>query len=240
VDRLSLESWLAQGLSLKQIGVRVGRHPSTVSYWLKKHGLAAVHAERHAARSLVDTDALPGLVDAGATQRQLAETLRVSEATVKYWLRKLGLQTERAARLAETRTARKEGSRMIRRSCSRHGATEYVLEGRGSYRCARCRMDAVARRRRVVKETLVREAGGCCQICGYDRYIGALQFHHLDPNNKVFSLSDQGISRSLAKAREEARKCIVLCSRCHAEVEAGMVQIVPYNGAAVRGSSIGR
>lgn len=23
--------------------------------------------------------------------------------------------------------------------------------------------------------------GGKCQICGYDRYVGALEFHHLDP-----------------------------------------------------------
>jgi IS30 family transposase len=49
----------------------------------------------------------------------------------------------------------------------------------------------------------------------------ALQFHHRDPGEKLFALSHQGITRSLAKAREEARKCILLCANCHAEIEGG-------------------
>jgi hypothetical protein len=30
------------------------------------------------------------------------------------------------------------------------------------------------------------------------------------------------VTRSLADAREEAKKCVLLCSNCHAEVEAGV------------------
>jgi len=33
-----LEERLAEGMSLEAIGKRVGKHESTVSYWLKKHG----------------------------------------------------------------------------------------------------------------------------------------------------------------------------------------------------------
>jgi hypothetical protein len=69
---------------------------------------------------------------------------------------------------------------------------------------------------------LVDEAGGACQLCGYDRCIAALEFHHRDPAEKSFSLSHRGVARSLAKARAEAAKCILLCANCHAEVEAGM------------------
>lgn len=43
-----LEECLANEMSLDAIGERTGRHPSTVSYWLKKHGLEARGAERHA------------------------------------------------------------------------------------------------------------------------------------------------------------------------------------------------
>ncbi len=39
MEKEFLESCLAEGLSLEAIGERVGRHPSTVSYWLKKHGI---------------------------------------------------------------------------------------------------------------------------------------------------------------------------------------------------------
>jgi hypothetical protein len=85
----------------------------------------------------------------------------------------------------------------------------------------------VAQRRRRIKEILVREAGGCCLICGFAQYIGALQFHHLDPATKAFSLGREGVTRSLAKAREEARKCVLLCANCHAMVEAGLLDLAP-------------
>jgi hypothetical protein len=90
----------------------------------------------------------------------------------------------------------------------------------------------VTRRRQKVKEILVREAGGHCVLCGYDRYVGALGFHHLDPATKRFSLSDLGIARSLDRARAEARKCALLCANCHAEVEAGVARVpLALNGA---------
>ena len=76
-----------------------------------------------------------------------------------------------------------------------------------------------------MKEILVAEAGGRCAICGYDRCIAAMHFHHVDPQEKAFSLADRGLSRSLESARAEARKCVLLCSNCHAEVETGMVSV---------------
>jgi 5-methylcytosine-specific restriction endonuclease McrA len=82
-------------------------------------------------------------------------------------------------------------------------------------------MDRVARRRREIKRILVEEAGGKCVLCGYDRYLEALQFHHLDPRQKEFHLGQGGVSRSLARCRAEAEKCALLCATCHAEVEAG-------------------
>jgi hypothetical protein len=73
-----------------------------------------------------------------------------------------------------------------------------------------------------VKDALVAEAGGSCVLCGYSRCLAALEFHHLDPAAKRFSLAGRGVTRSLARAREEARKCVLLCANCHAEVEAGV------------------
>lgn len=110
--------------------------------------------------------------------------------------------------------------RVVQRTCRHHGLTNFVLEGRGSYRCMKCRMERVARRRKELKQILVAEAGGCCQRCGYDRYIGALQFHHLDPSSKGFGLGERGLTRSLDRLRIEAAKCVLLCANCHAEVEA--------------------
>jgi hypothetical protein len=62
-------------------------------------------------------------------------------------------------------------------------------------------------------------------LCGYDRHVGALEFHHVDPADKRFALSHMGIARSLERARAEARKCVLLCANCHAEVEAGLARL---------------
>jgi hypothetical protein len=83
----------------------------------------------------------------------------------------------------------------------------------------------VQRRRRKVKRILVEEAGGRCLICGYDRHPAALHFHHLDRTEKSFGLSRRGITRSIEALRAEARKCVLLCSNCHAEVEAGVTSL---------------
>src|SRR3954451_25474225 len=65
LSREALEAMLAEGCSLEEIGRRVDRHPSTVSYWLKKYGLNAVSAERHAARGTIARDLLEPMVEQG-------------------------------------------------------------------------------------------------------------------------------------------------------------------------------
>jgi hypothetical protein len=63
-------------------------------------------------------------------------------------------------------------------------------------------------------------------MCGYDDSFVALEFHHLDPTKKAFGVAQRGITRSIDKVRAEARKCVLICANCHAEVEAG-VKVVP-------------
>jgi transposase-like protein len=223
MDAGVLEAYLREGLSLERIGELTGRHPSTVGYWVKQHGLSAVHRDRHAAKGGIDRETLAALVDAGLTTREIAERLGFSQSTVRHWLRRHGLRTHRAQRPHSNGTRGKDPDRktMI---CARHGETLFWLEARGIYRCLRCRSEAVARRRRKLKAILVADAGGRCSLCGYDRYIGALQFHHRDGQTKEFGLADRGLTRSLDAVREEARKCILLCANCHSEVEAGIVR----------------
>ena len=76
MDRATLESLLAEGLSLEQIGRRVDRHPSTVGYWVKKHGLAPPYAQRHAARGGIPHATLAGLVAQALSIREIADEVR--------------------------------------------------------------------------------------------------------------------------------------------------------------------
>jgi len=61
-------------------------------------------------------------------------------------------------------------------------------------------IDAVAVARRRIRRILTEEAGGECTVCGYQRSHAALQFHHLDPATKAFTLRN-GDTRSLARMR---------------------------------------
>jgi hypothetical protein len=223
MDRGSLKAWLEQGLSLSEIGVLVHRDPSTVGYWVKKHGLVANGRAKHAPRGGLDEEVLEILCDDGATLDQMADLLDRSTSTIRHWLDVYGLVTARPPHRRHIGSVVKP--KTIMDSCRHHGNTVFVLENRGAYRCRKCRQEAVSRWRRRVKLRLVEEAGGSCRLCGYDRYQGALQFHHLDPGQKEFIISRQGVTRSLAEARREAAKCLLLCANCHAEVEAGVATL---------------
>ncbi len=153
---------------------------------------------------------------------EIARQLDRSVSTIQYWLRRYGIKT---ANSWGRRLRCAEGAKTAIFTCARHGRTEFVLEGRGYYRCKRCRSAAVAKRRRTVKQKLVAEAGGTCVLCGYSRWLGALQFHHVARNKKEFHLAQRGHSRSLARSRAEMRKCVLLCANCHAEVEGGFATL---------------
>jgi len=72
--------------------------------------------------------------------------------------------------------------------------------------------------RRKVKLEALEYKGGKCDKCGYNKCPGALIFHHLDPKEKDFGISADGIYRSLEKIKPELDKCILVCTNCHAEI----------------------
>src|SRR3954447_6088259 len=77
-----------------------------------------------------------------------------------------------------------------------------------------------------VKRLLVDEAGGRCAVCGYDRCIINLHFHHVNPDEKSFVVSSS-TTKSLAAYRRELQKCVLVCANCHGEIEAQMITSPP-------------
>src|SRR4051812_39308920 len=173
------------------------------------------------ARGAIPRERLAELVSRDLTVRAIATQVDRSPTTVRYWLQRYGLATTAAAR-ATHRVAR----RRLVIECTTHGAVEHAVDAHGTARCSRCAADAVTRWRRRAKRILVDEAGGACRLCGYDRCLSALHFHHLDPATKRFGLGGRGLARAIDELRAEAAKCVLLCSNCHAEVEAGLHEAV--------------
>ena len=165
------------------------------------------------------------LIAEGLSATEMAVRLGVHPDRVRRALRRHGLRTRQSRNREKARDAMARGDREVELDCRCHGPARHILEGRGSYRCVRCRAERVAEHRRKIKRLLIAEAGGCCELCGYDRCAAALQFHHRDPARKAFHLSLRGVTRSLAEIRVEASKCVLLCATCHAEVEAGFVAL---------------
>lgn len=230
-----LEGCLAEGLSLDQIAARAGRHTSTVSYYLQKHGLRPENRAKYAPRGGLPRQLLEDLVAEGLSLRGMARRVDRSPSTVRHWLDKYGLKPRyRNGNRERVREARAAGKTTTELVCKRHGPTEFYVAPNGSYCCKRCRRERVAEWRRRAKRTLVDEAGGRCAVCGYDKTPAALHFHHLDPSKKEFGLAMAGNTRSFERMRTEARKCVLLCGNCHVEVELGLTQL-PESEAAEDG-----
>jgi hypothetical protein len=84
-------------------------------------------------------------------------------------------------------------------------------------------IDAVAKRRRRLREMALEYKGGKCVFCGYAKCSKALDFHHL--GDKKFGLSERGLTRSWEIIKAELDKCILVCANCHRELHAGLLQL---------------
>ena len=113
----------------------------------------------------------------------------------------------------------------MNKPCKTHGLVRHFPRPDGAFRCGKCASEWVIRHRRRKKDKLVEKFGGKCVVCGYKKYAGALDFHHIDPKTKVFALSVKGLSHSWDSILEEARKCVLVCKNCHSEIEAGLSEM---------------
>lgn len=105
------------------------------------------------------------------------------------------------------------------RECKKHGLTKYHhVKNTNNYRCTKCQSENVQRRRVNLKLMAIAYKGGCCERCGYNKCVTALEFHHLDPSEKDFGISAAGATRSFERIKVELDKCIMVCSNCHKEI----------------------
>lgn len=66
--------------------------------------------------------------------------------------------------------------------------------------------------------------GGKCIDCGYNKHPAALQFHHLNPEEKEFNWTKMRLKR-WDKIEKELQKCILLCANCHSIRHSSFISI---------------
>jgi hypothetical protein len=113
--------------------------------------------------------------------------------------------------------------------CKDTKTLENFSGGNFSY-CKKCDSERVTTKQREVKRQCVEYKKGKCEICGYDKSISALQFHHLDPSKKDFSISDRHFTSMNEIIKSELDKCILVCANCHCEIHYGLHK--KYEGLA--------
>ena len=82
--------------------------------------------------------------------------------------------------------------------------------------------------RRSMKKQAIKMLGGKCSICGYNRCVDALEFHHKDPKEKDFKIGS-GNTMSWRDYKKEALKCILVYSNCHKEIHSELGYIYNSN-----------
>lgn len=111
------------------------------------------------------------------------------------------------------------------RDCTACGVSksedEFYFKGRKALgirmkECKACFNTRMMRRYEERAEYIVSLKGGKCLLCGYNKCLAALHFHHVDPTQKEFQISKRW-SASKENILKEVEKCVLLCANCHAE-----------------------
>lgn len=96
----------------------------------------------------------------------------------------------------------------------------------------------VSNYRRRRKENLIKVCGGKCCLCGYNKTNSALEFHHIDANEKSYGIAVNGTCHDLEKDLAEIQKCILVCANCHREIHDGLYSQEELNKLKIYDESI--
>lgn len=112
----------------------------------------------------------------------------------------------------------------ICKQCNQSKSVECFYKRRNNYNsiCCDCENANTLTRQHTQKQKCIDYKGGKCVICGYNKLIAVLQFHHIRPENKLFTIGNYHLHKFDEKIINELNKCILLCANCHLEVHQGL------------------
>jgi transposase-like protein len=174
---------------------------------------------------MITKEKLENYLSQGLTKNQIAEQEGVLSVTVRGWIRKYKLGNERRS-LKNCVVCGKHlcGSQTkfcSKACCCRVGNEKHQTYSEQQKRGVKRKLELIALR------------GSKCEECGYSKNLAALQFHHLNPNEKESQMDMRKLSNSKWEwCLEELSKCRVLCSNCHAETHHPHLDLEKLLGAA--------
>ena len=164
---------------------------------------------------MITKEQLQDLYKQGLSMVKAAQELNVSYVTIVRYTKKYGLKSKYT----------KSNQNIVNKPCRICGAINYKTPS--SYQgniCITCSGQKSKEKNLKRKLEFLALKGNKCQICGYDKYYGALEFHHIKSKDK--SINHQSLTQhSKELILEELKKCILVCSNCHREIHANLIQL---------------
>jgi len=176
---------------------------------------------------------LKAYLDRNLSLKQISQESKKCLGSIRHWMKKYGLKPN----FANFKGGYKPGQKIIGDdrycpSCKTYqNINEFYTRRKNNFSgyCRRCISRRTTERQRKLKKMMIDYKGGRCQNpeCstpgGYDRSINGLEFHHIDPIKKEFTLSQVRLCKMTDKIKEELDKCLLLCANCHREVHEQIV-----------------
>lgn len=117
----------------------------------------------------------------------------------------------------------------LEKTCLICGIKFYPKTSMASQRacCYSCMPDGIQLTRGMFLAKIKEVRGGKCIRCGYNKCLKALEFHHIDPTKKDFTISNDHFR--LIDAVKESKKCVLICSNCHKELHDNLWNLSELN-----------
>ena len=213
-----------KGLTSKQIAQQLGIGTSTAKGHIRDYGLKTIFKKE---RIPIDKEKLENLIALNYSTYKIATALKCSQTNVRHWINKFGLKTITTTKYGNKTKKYLIGDEKICPKCNRNLLVckeNFYIKKSGIVHawCKQCNNQITYQKQKQMKIDAVKYKGGKCKICGYDKYVGALDFHHINPDEKDFGISELR-SYTWDTIKKELDKCICVCRNCHAEIHAGLI-----------------
>lgn len=172
----------------------------------------------------MNKELLENYINKGLSSYQIGKELSLSQTNIIYWLKKYNLKTKRSKEKIEQSLSKDKQCPLCKNIYPNNSSFFYLRSNKkAQHFCKKCSNIKTVERLRKYKEQCVKYKGGKCVKCSYHNCVDALEFHHLDPNEKEISIANS--NKSFERLKPELDKCILLCSICHREFHAGLFEI---------------
>jgi hypothetical protein len=156
----------------------------------------------------MDKNELINLVQLGLSQREISKKTGKSQTSIRYWLAKHSLVTNKKKRFL----------------CGCGETNRNNFYGHKSSICGKCHNAYTLQKGREKRSKIISHMGGCCVNCGFYKWECSLEVHHTDPEKKDPSFSGHR-GWSWDRILEEIDGCVLLCGVCHPAVHAGLIDL---------------